>query len=358
VANRRNIASLTHPIHTGDSVFQKLSDFIQKGNYSSLHILLDENSMEHCLPLLNTNCELLREASLYETESGEKNKNIEICTQLWGALTQNNADRKALLVNLGGGVICDMGGFVGATYKRGIDFINIPTTLLAQVDASVGGKTGINLEGYKNQVGLFGAPKAVFIHTDFLETLSRRQYLSGFAEMIKHGLIADSLYWKLLADLNTGLHNFAAAFVNRSIEIKNDIVLSDPHESGPRKLLNFGHTIGHAVESYSLLQDKESLLHGEAIALGMICEAYLSAQYGSLKKKDLQSIVSIIRLHYKKYNLNEKDFPLVLENMKQDKKNEAEKINFTFLEKPGKATFNNHCNEEQVITALEYYNAL
>ena len=347
-----------HPIFLGKSVFKKLSAFVKKGNYSSLHILVDENSMQHCLPILIANCAELKEANIIEIESGEENKSIEICVELWATLTDEKAERKALLLNLGGGVICDMGGFVASTFKRGIDFVNIPTTLLAQVDASVGGKLAINLEGYKNQIGLFASPKAVFIETTFLQTLSNREYLSGFAEMIKHALVADSNYWNKLKKVDVTQNNFAASFVSRSIEIKSGIVLADPYEKGLRKVLKFGHTIGHALESYFLKHNKNYLLHGEAVAIGIICEAYLSSIKLGFDKRQLKDLCDFITLYYKKYNISSAAYPAIIALMLQDKKNEKKEINFTLLKKTGKAIPNHNFTTAQIKEALDFYNNL
>ena len=234
-------------------------------------ILLDENTRRHCLPLLET-----KNAELLEIESGEKNKHIQTCTQLWKTLIDLGADRHSLLINLGGGVICDIGGFVASTFKRGIDFIHIPTTLLAQADASVGGKTGVDFANLKNQVGVFSNPKAVFVFPQFLDTLDERQLRSGFAEIIKHALIRDKTLWHTIQSVDVNDRSGLTDVISQSLQIKNDIVTDDPFEKGLRKILNFGHTIGHAVESVSLRQHKKQLLHGEAVAIGMICEAYLS----------------------------------------------------------------------------------
>ena len=347
-----------HPIFLGKTVFKKLSVFIKKGNYSSLHILVDENSMQHCLPILISNCIELKEANIIEIERGEANKSVEICVELWATLTDEKAERKALFLNLGGGVMCDMGGFVASTYKRGIELVNIPTTLLAQVDASVGGKLAINLEGYKNQIGTIVHPKAVFVETDFLKTLSKREYLSGFAEMIKHALVADINYWNKLKKVDISQKNFAAPFVNHSIEIKTDIVQSDPYEKGVRKVLNFGHTIGHALESYFLKHNKNYLLHGEAVAIGIICEAYLSSIKYSFDKKQLTEVCSFVSLHYKKYNISSAAFSEIIAFMLQDKKNEKKEINFTVLKKIGKASPNHSFTRAQIKEALDFYNNL
>src|SRR5690606_32174448 len=209
--------------------------------------------------------------------AGEENKNIDFCIGIWKMLLDFGAERNSLLINLGGGVVTDMGGFAASTYKRGIDFVQIPTTLLSQVDASIGGKTGIDLDTVKNIIGTFTQPEAVYINVDFLNTLDKRQLVSGFAEMIKHDFIFDASYFEDLKGFSFDRPD--EDLIYRSVGIKNEVVKQDPKESGLRKILNFGHTIGHAVETYSIDNDDNPLLHGEAIAVGMICEAYLSHCY-------------------------------------------------------------------------------
>ncbi|XHR97363.1 3-dehydroquinate synthase family protein [Mucilaginibacter sp. UC70_90] len=266
-----------------DNSLDELVDFIKKGNYSKFFILADENTGAHCLPLLTSKLTDFNNYDLIEVSSGEESKNIDFCVGVWKMLIDFGADRKSLMINLGGGVITDMGGFAASTYKRGIDFVQVPTTLLSQVDASVGGKTGIDVDGIKNIIGTFTMPKAVFIAHEFLQSLPPRQILSGLAEMLKHGLIVDAAYWNKLK--NSDLKNPSVELVHRSVQIKNEITIQDPHEKGIRKALNFGHTIGHAVETYSLLHDEDSLSHGEAVAIGMICESYLAhKKQGCLQK--------------------------------------------------------------------------
>src|ERR1700743_1910440 len=288
-----NIQSINYPIYFNNSIAQ-LVNFVQQGNYSRFFILTDENTAQYCLPPVQ---QLLNDAGitnfdLIEINAGEESKDIDFCIGIWRMLIDFGADRKSLMINLGGGVISDMGGFAASTFKRGIDFVQVPTTLLSQVDASVGGKTGIDLDGVKNIIGTFTQPKAVFISDEFLKTLPPRQVLSGTAEMLKHGLIMDKAYWQALTA--SDLAQPQGEFIYRSVEIKNEVVKIDPLEKGLRKALNFGHTIGHAVETHSLLNDKDPLTHGEAIALGMICEGYLSYKKAGLSKAELDEIVEVI----------------------------------------------------------------
>lgn len=336
-----------------DNSLDALVDFIKKGNYSKFFILTDENTGEHCLPLLTSKLTAFDNYDLIEITSGEESKNIDFCVGVWKMLIDFGADRKSLMINLGGGVITDMGGFAASTYKRGIDFVQVPTTLLSQVDASVGGKTGIDVDGIKNIIGTFTMPKAVFIAHEFLQSLPARQILSGLAEMLKHGLIVDAAYWNNLK--NDDLKNPSVELVHRSVEIKNEITIEDPHEKGIRKALNFGHTIGHAVETYSLLHDEDSLSHGEAVAIGMICESYLAHKKTGLSSDELHEIVKVLTDLYPKYTIKEESFDELLLNMKKDKKNVGDEINCTLLTRIGQFSIDNVCTADELCESLRYY---
>ncbi|WGQ09006.1 3-dehydroquinate synthase [Pedobacter gandavensis] len=347
------IESSGHHIHF-ESELAPLAQIIEEGNYSKVFIFVDRNTSEFCLPLLQGMLDDYTNFDLIETDPGEENKNIDFCIGIWKTLLDFEADRKCLMINLGGGVITDMGGFIASTYKRGIDFINIPTTLLAQVDASVGGKTGIDIDNVKNMVGTFALPQAVFIETSFLKTLPERELLSGFAEMIKHGLIVDAAYYERLkvADYK----NIAPIEVHRSVEIKNEVVTEDPQEKGRRKILNFGHTIGHAVESYALINDKSPLTHGEAIAIGMVAEAYLSSTNNTLTPEELEDITKYILSIYPAYHIKKESFTDLLGFMQSDKKNEHGQIMFSLLSKIGTCDYNCIVTEKDILDALAYYN--
>lgn len=347
------IESSGHNIHF-ESELAPLAQIIEEGNYSKVFIFVDRNTSEFCLPLLQGMLDDYTNFDLIETDPGEENKNIDFCIGIWKTLLDFEADRKCLMINLGGGVITDMGGFIASTYKRGIDFINIPTTLLAQVDASVGGKTGIDIDNVKNMVGTFALPQAVFIETSFLKTLPERELLSGFAEMIKHGLIVDAAYYERLkvADYK----NIAPIEVHRSVEIKNEVVTEDPQEKGRRKILNFGHTIGHAVESYALINDKAPLTHGEAIAIGMVAEAYLSSTNNTLSAEELEDITQYILSIYPAYHIKKESFTDLLGFMQSDKKNEHGQIMFSLLSKIGICDYNCIVTEKDILDALAYYN--
>ena len=347
------IESAGHKIYF-DTQLAPLTALIEKGKYSNVFVFADRNTSEACLPVFREMLDDFSGFDLIETDPGEENKNIDFCIGIWKTLLDFGADRKCLVINLGGGVITDMGGFVASTYKRGVDFINIPTTLLSQVDASVGGKTGIDIDNVKNMVGTFTLPQAVFIEAEFLKTLPKRELLSGFAEMIKHGLIADKTYYNELKEAN--YQNITTAAIHRSVEIKNEVVTEDPLEKGRRKILNFGHTIGHAVESYSLSKDKKPLTHGEAIAIGMICEAWLSQKNSTLSAEELEEIRTYISSVYPAYKIKEKSFEKLSILMQSDKKNEHGNILFTLLESIGKCTYNCRVSESDIRESMEYYN--
>lgn len=345
------IQSISYPIVFNDD-FAALNRFIQQGKYSKVFFLVDEQTEKHCLPLLISQLQIT-EYDLIEVTSGEENKNIDFCIGIWRMLIDFGADRNSLLINVGGGVITDMGGFAASTFKRGIDFVQIPTTLLSQVDASVGGKTGIDMDHLKNIIGTFAQPKAVFIDTFFLRTLPQRQLFSGFAEMLKHGLIADRTYFNLLKEASP--ESIDAELIHHSINLKNTVVLQDPEEKGLRKILNFGHTIGHAVESFSLQEGKNPLLHGEAIAIGMICEAFLSAQKTGLPQNELKEIVQTFQKFYEKHPIKEASVPALVELMKSDKKNNSGKINCSLLTQIGQCTIDIFCNENELYESLSFY---
>lgn len=347
------IVSNGHSIHF-DTGLEPLQAFLNDQKYSKVFVFTDGNTSEICLPVFQAMLDDYTAFDLIETDPGEENKNIDFCIGIWKTLLDFEADRKSLMINLGGGVITDMGGFVASTYKRGIDFINIPTTLLSMVDASVGGKTGIDIDNVKNMVGTFSLPEAVFIESDFLKTLPERELLSGFAEMIKHGLIMDKAYFEALKAVD--FRSVTAAQIHRSVEIKHEVVTQDPLEKGLRKILNFGHTIGHAVESYALSNSKKTLTHGEAIAIGMVCESFLSVKYCGLLQQDLDEITSYIQSVYPAYQIVESSFTTILELVKADKKNEHGYVMFSLLSAIGKCEYNCKVTDEDLVESLKYFN--
>ena len=336
--------------------YETLAELLTPSRYSKIFILVDENTSQYCLPHLLNNLATEIEIEIIELEVGEIHKNIETCTEVWGALSELGGDRKSVLINLGGGVISDLGGFVACTFKRGIDFINIPTTLLSMVDASIGGKNGVDLGSIKNQIGIIREPKAVIIDTQFLSTLPQNEMRSGLAEMMKHGLIFDKKYWdkfKELKNLNTEDLN---QLIHQSIQIKNTIVCEDLTENGIRKSLNFGHTLGHAIESYFLENDaKTTLLHGEAIAVGMILESYISKEKNLLTNEEYQEIKYIINDIFDRIEFTQNDINKIIELLIFDKKNEFGKVQFALLDGIGKIKINQESDNTLIYKAFEDY---
>ena len=291
--------------------------------------------------------------------SGENNKKIESVTKIWQFLSNNGGDRKSLLINIGGGMLTDLAGFAATTFKRGIDFLNVPTTLLSQVDASVGGKTGINFNGLKNEVGTFKEPIAVIINTNFLKTIDSENFISGFAEMIKHGLIFNPEHLKELEHFDTKNidYDLLQEIIQHSVNVKEYFVSNDLTENNIRKALNFGHTIGHAFESFAMEQQKP-VLHGFAVAYGMITELYLSVKRCNFEKDDFEKLNTWLLSLYGKFEISENAFDRLFELMTHDKKNESGRINFTLLSEIGKIEINQNCEKELIFEALEYYRNL
>ncbi|MGR3857712.1 MULTISPECIES: 3-dehydroquinate synthase [Chryseobacterium] len=337
--------------------FSQLNEFLHQKSFSKIFILVDENTHEYCLPVLLGNMETDLGFEILEIEAGEEMKNIQTANQLWEILTEMQADRKALVINLGGGVITDMGGFVASTYKRGIQFINIPTTLLSMCDASIGGKTGIDLMHYKNMVGTFAFPEQIFIYPKFLETLPFKELRSGFAEMLKHGLIADKNHWDQLIQIRKLEVETVVPHIQASMNIKQNVVDQDFHEQNIRKTLNFGHTIGHAVESLCL-QQENPILHGEAVAMGMIAEAHLAYLENLISEEDSKIIIENIQRYYPYLDISDfkdEDITALLLN---DKKNTDSKINFSLLSGIGSCNYDHQCSQENILASLSFYRKL
>lgn len=334
----------------------ELNKQILENKYSKLFIIVDSNTNEVCLPkllpLIESDCPI----EIIEFEAGEINKNIETCVQIWKVLTDLGADRKSLIINIGGGVVTDLGGFVASTFKRGIDFINIPTTLLSMVDASIGGKTGIDLGNLKNQIGVINNPKLVVIDSDFLESLPQIEMRSGLAEILKHGLICDKIYWKQFLDLSTLNFDDIDAIIFDSIKIKNEIVMQDPKELGIRKALNFGHTLGHAIESYFMENPtKKNLLHGEAIAIGMVLESFISRVKNLISKEEYLEIKATIKSIFEGVDFDKNDIQSIVDLLIHDKKNENGKIKFVLLDGIGNYIINQNIENEVIISSFEDY---
>lgn len=336
-------------------ISESLKTFLGPGgvpqSYSKIIVLADTNTKRFCYPIIKDS---LPKHTVITVKHGEENKNLQTCELIWSAMTEAQLDRHALMINLGGGVIGDMGGFCAATYKRGIDFIQIPTTLLSQVDASVGGKLGIDFQGFKNHLGVFTLPNAVLIDPIFLETLSEREKRSGFAEILKHCLIQDVNKWdeirrKDLADQDL------PDLIAHSVEIKKKVVEQDPTEKGLRKILNFGHTLGHAIETFFLPQGKKRLFHGEAIATGMVCESYIAYTRGLIDERTLEQIEEFIFSIYGKVDIDGADFDTIIGLTLQDKKNKGKDVRFSLINAAGSCLYDIVVSKNEMKKALEYY---
>lgn len=350
----KTIKAVSYPVHFQEEAYASLNILVSGNEYSTIFILVDENTFEHCYPKFIQNLETSKRIEVIEIESGEINKNLETCIGVWNAITELGGDRKSLLITLGGGVITDLGGFVASCFKRGIDFVNIPTTLLSMVDASVGGKTGVDLGVLKNQIGLFANPEMVLVDENYLKTVSDRELKSGMAEIIKYGVTYDvSLFRKI----KTNKEQHVNELIFRSVEIKNEVVLQDPKEKNIRKILNFGHTIGHAIESFYLeSENKENLTHGEAIAIGMVCESYISSKTLNFTTDKLNEIKEVVLSIYDKIQLLKSDFSSIIDLLKHDKKNVNGQVNFVLLNDFEDYKLDCKVSEELIIESLEFYN--
>ncbi|GAA4322910.1 3-dehydroquinate synthase [Christiangramia aestuarii] len=323
---------------------------------SKIFILVDSNTYEACLSPFMQKLQTDIPTEVIEIEAGEEFKNLETCAGVWNVLSELEADRKSLIINLGGGVVTDLGGFVASCFKRGIRFINVPTSLLAMVDASVGGKTGVDLGNLKNQIGVINLPEMVIIDSAFLKTLSAQEMRSGLAEILKHGLIADENYWKKVSNLAELDLSDLDGIIKSSVDIKAEIVKKDPYEKNLRKTLNYGHTLGHAIESYCLTHsEKKKLLHGEAIAIGMVLETFISAKMLNFPEEKLESIRDIFLDLYGKEEFFPEDISQIKELMKFDKKNERGIINFVLLEDIGQPVIDKKVPNELIDEAFVFY---
>ena len=351
-----SIITNTYAVHFNATGYDQINNYLKVNRFSKLFIIVDNNTHVHCLPQFMSKLETDLECEIIEIEAGEANKNIDTCVGVWNALSELGADRKSLIINVGGGVVTDLGGFVACTFKRGLKYINVPTSLLAMVDASVGGKTGVDLGALKNQVGVISSGDMVLVDTSFLDTLPQNQLKSGLAEMLKHGLIYDASYWNKFLDLDSLQLNDLDDLIHQSVQIKNIIVTEDPLEHGLRKTLNFGHTLGHAIESYYLSEtDKEELLHGEAIAIGMIMETYISAELLGFPKEDMDIIKQTFLNIFKKVSIETSDYDAIINLLKYDKKNEHGNVNFVLLDKIGVPRIDCLVDNDLLIKAFEYY---
>lgn len=349
-------ASTESPVLFNEKGYDHFHSFLRQGSFTKIFILVDTNTHLHCLSSFLQKLQTDIEIEVLEIEVGEENKTIETCSSLWEALSELGGDRKSLLVNLGGGVVTDLGGFVAAAFKRGIACVHFPTTLLAMVDAALGGKNGVNLGPLKNQVGTIKKPEMVVADMSFLETLPSSEMRSGLAEMLKHGLIADEDYWNRLNSLKELDLMDLEDLIKESVVIKEKVVEQDPFEKGLRKSLNFGHTLGHAIESHFLEDpERQKLLHGEAVAAGMVLAAFLSSELEGFPKEKRDEIRNTIYSLYGKTDFSDEDQKKIMNLLKFDKKNEGGKINFVLLRKIGEPVIDREVPNTLILEAFRYY---
>jgi len=348
--------NISNTLYSGEQGWERLRDIILAYSKSGIYILVDENTRLLCLPLLRGKCPGLENALVIEVPGSESNKTIASIEKIWLQLVDGAAVRNSLMICLGGGVITDIGGFAASTYKRGMNFIHIPTTLLSMVDAALGGKTGVNLNSIKNQVGVFAPPKAVFIFNEFLSTLPSRQILSGYAEMLKHAMIDSEALFARLISLSSPEQISNEQDILESAAVKMKVVTEDLDEKGIRKVLNLGHTIGHAIEAYSQKHDSDPLLHGEAIAIGLVCEAFISVQMFGMPENDLKRLVNQVNRVYPHYRLKSQSSQELLAYMTHDKKNSSvSKLNFSLIRTIGQPVYDQYPGEKLILESLHFY---
>jgi 3-dehydroquinate synthase len=353
-----SIPTFENDIRVSNELEKELGSIVSSYPKGKVYIVVDEHTRKYCLPQLQQYAEFAQ-LPVLEIPSGEENKSLESVVRVWNFLEENGADRKSLLINLGGGMLSDLCGFAASCFKRGLHFVNIPTTLLSQVDASVGGKTGINFSGLKNEIGVFNQPQTVIIASRFLKSLDRENILSGYAEMLKHGLIHSKPHWdELLAfDLNNIDYELLNEMIARSVAVKEYFVVKDPTEKNIRKALNLGHTAGHAFESIALHQHRP-ILHGYAVAYGLIVELYLSSKKVGFPMCKTEGITKWILSWYGPFPITTEDIEPLYLKMTKDKKNEAGRINFTLIPEIGSVEINIDCEKELIVEALEYFRGL
>lgn len=347
-----------YSIFFNDESYTFLETHLKKHNYSKIFILTDSNTGEHCLPRFLAHLSTDIPLEIIEIEAGEEHKTLDTCQGVWETLAELDGDRKSLLINLGGGVVTDLGGFVAGCFKRGIDCIHVPTSLLAMVDAAIGGKNGVDLGVIKNQIGMVYPPVAVLIDSDYLFTLSNQEMRSGLAEMLKHGLIADVQYWNALNRMKDATEDQLDELIHASVVIKTNIVAQDPYEKGIRKALNFGHTLGHAIESFYMDHPRghAAIKHGEAVAAGMVLESHISHQFGWLTAEEYKEIKSVILDLFGKLDIHHDDLEILQHWMKFDKKNSHGKVRFALLRGIGSVEIDIEAGDHLIINALSDYN--
>ncbi len=348
------IKSNGYSVAIGTDALKSLNGFLKKNTYSGYFIICDENTLPACLPLLIPACPVLAKAEIIEIEAGESSKTVELSALIWQTLLEHRADRNTLIINLGGGVVSDLGGFSASVYKRGIDFINLPTSLLAMADASVGAKTGIDFNEIKNAVGTFTSPKGVFIYPGFLNSLPTRHYKNGMAEIFKIALVTDKNLWQKLRKIDS---QPVDRLIQESVRLKNAIVLKDPFDKGLRKILNFGHSVGHVIEAL-YIGSQEEILHGEAVVTGMLIESHIALQKKLITKAELSEITSSLFAYFRPTPLKELDLLTFLKLLRNDKKNAENKFRFSLPTSIGSCTHDVTVTETQIKKAFDFYNTL
>ena len=357
MSNITTLKSNYSRIEIGDIYFSQFAKMIEEEyNSSRIGIIVDENTHDYCLDYLLSIHPKFENAEIILLPVGEENKVMEVCFQVWEALTEYNFSRKDLIINLGGGVVTDMGGFISSIFKRGMDFIHVPTSLLGMVDASIGGKTGIDLGSYKNQLGVINHPKAIFIDPVFLDTLPANEIIFGYAEMLKHALIKDKSLWDKIKFISNDEDLTNIYILIHSIKIKVDIINEDPMEGGLRKILNYGHTIGHGLEGYYL--GKSNLAHGHCVALGLCAESYLSWQKGLLSKEEYLDIENCIRRSFHFISISAEEIKEILKLINNDKKNSEDKIKCCLLTGIGSCLYDQVVSEDEIANSLFHLNLL
>ena len=353
------IELLTYPVHLGYNLWHEIDQIIQPFLKSGgIYILSENNTYRHCFPLLKENIPTLIGQPLYSISPGEQSKDIQGLASIWSWLLQNGAGRESLLINLGGGVVSDMGGFAAATYNRGMKYINIPTSLIGQVDAAIGGKSALNVSGIKNQVGLFYDPAAVFIMPEFLETLPDAHFKSGFAEIIKCAALSGGESWALLKQAGVSDRTNIFPLISETVRFKCRMVAEDPFDNASRKMLNFGHTVGHALESFFNSGGRDLMLHGHAVAAGMICEAYLSNKLAGMGVDDLDELSSVIKSYFDLKPIGESFYGQLAGIVSFDKKKSEEGIGYSLLRGLGKHSPGKVVNNTDLIESFGYYNGI
>ena len=335
----------------GEKAINQFNQFLKTVKYKQFFVLCDSHTLNHCLPLLIANSPAIKSANIFEIEPGEPSKCLAVAEQIWLSLLEQKAGNDTLIINLGGGVVCDLGGFCASVFKRGIDYVNIPTSLLAMVDAAIGGKTAVDLNNIKNIIGSFYPAKAVFIDPIFLITLPNREMKNGLAEVIKMALINDKSFWTTLNKPDTTIHD---EFISKAIAIKHGIVSKDPFDKGIRQTLNYGHSIAHAIEAHEA-EKKDPILHGEAVVIGMIVENHIAKQLKMLDQASMDEINNFLFKNFKPKAISENEIEILTAYLHHDKKNTNTQLKFSLLNKIGKCQIQVPVKPNHIQKALQYY---